>query len=270
VASDSPATAEWPADLPSESNQHFDRDGDRQWSLGTVVKAPFDATRQIQCLIKPVYGVPGSSQVAGEKPGPRVNAMVNIADLYQLFVSSPESTCTRAYRAPWMRRAFFRIWLNPRSGHPQNFYPNGTNLHANGEINSPCQSTLHLLADRYRPKGVCEDNSGIWWVPRARPIRARRHTGGRFGSCALLAIWQANQPRQFWTNIYPLEGVAIRNASYKVVAQLRGYDATSNSCVATSDQRFFPINEKCSYPELDTTDSNLLHRHPLNREQKKN
>jgi len=90
--------------------------------------------------------------------------------------------------------------------------------------------------------------------------------------CCDVAIWQANHAQTILTNIYPLEGVAIRNANYKVVVNsFEAYDATSNSCVATSPKGFFRINENVPIPKLDTTDSNLLASgNPLNREQKKN
>ena len=119
---------------------------------------------------------------------------------------------------------------------------------------------------------MCEDNSGIWWGPGATDPSTAGIPADGLKLCCDVAIWQANDAQTILTNIYPLEGVAIRNASYKVVVNsFEAYDATSNSCVATSTKEFFRINENVPIPKLDTTDSNLLASgNPLNREQKKN
>ena len=74
-----------------------------------------------------------------------------------------------------------------------------------------------------------------------------------------MAVWQANHAQTISTDIYPLEAFAIRNDLYKlVINSYQAYDATSNSCVATTTKEFYKINEKVPVPKLDTADADLL------------
>jgi hypothetical protein len=109
-------------------------------------------------------------------------------------------------------------------------------------------------------KGVCEDNSGVWWVggrryrPKHRgdtccrpaPMLRRRGLAARSGP---------NRREQF----YPLQSYSIRNAQYKlVVGQFQSYDASTDACAATTTNEFYEINEDVLKPELDTANANLL------------
>jgi hypothetical protein len=234
-------------------------------SLGTVVKAPFDSSRSKSSVYQTGVWCPGI--VAGppvKKPGREVNAMVNIADLYV------HQTVPRTVDA----QSFLPYLLNPAqpSIRKTNFTQIGTNLHANGEINSPCQFNTTTCSQIAPTKGVCEDNSGIWWGPGATDPSTAGIPSDGLQLCCDVAIWQANHAQTISTNIYPLEAVAIRNASYKIVInQFEAYNVTSNSCVATSANEFYRINENVPIPKLDAPDANLLATgNPLNRQQKKN
>jgi hypothetical protein len=56
-----------------------------------------------------------------------------------------------------------------------------------------------------------------------------------------------------------------------VINNFEAYDATSNSCVATSAREFYRINENVPIPKLDTANADLLATgNPLNKQQKKN
>jgi len=74
-------------------------------------------------------------------------------------------------------------------------------------------------------------------MPAARPPAQRRHL------CKGLH-WEA---------------FAVRNNLYKlVINDYQAYDATSNSCVATSTKEFYQINENVPLPKLDTANADLL------------
>jgi len=153
-----------------------------------------------------------------------------------------------------------------------NYTEFGTNLHANGEINGPCQYNTTTCTQIAPSKSVCEDNNGIWWGQGATdPSTAGIPTEG-LKLCCDVAVWQTNHAQTISTDIYPLEAFAIRNPTYKlVVNSYQAYDATSNSCAATTVREFYQINEKVPIPKLDIANANLLSTgSTLNRQQQKN
>ncbi len=269
--------SEWPADLPPASKPTpvivFVTDNG---SNGAVVKAPFDASRvEIQCLSNRCMVSRDRRGSGSEQARPRGECdgqyrgplpVVRRAGRHR---RAPERTADR-------RRAVhcFRICSTPRSrASAKPTLPQiGTNLHANGEINGPCQFNTTTCTQIAPTKGVCEDNSGIWWGPGATDPSTAGIPADGLQLCCDVAVWQANHAQTISTNIYPLEAVAIRNANYKIVINsYEAYDATSNSCVATSTNEFYQINENVPVPKLDTADADLLATGTqLNRQQKKN
>jgi hypothetical protein len=242
-------------------------------SLGTVVKAPFDASQSKSSVYQTGVWCPGI--VAGppvKKPGRQVNAMVNIVDLYQLFGELAGIDVHQSVPRTVDAQSLLPYLLNPKQPaiRKTSFTQIGTNLHANGEINSPCQFNTTTCSQIAPTKGVCEDNSGIWWGPGATDPSTAGIPADGLQLCCDVAIWQANHVQTISTNIYPLEAFAIRNAGYKIVINdFEAYDAPSNSCVATSTKEFYQINENVPLPKLDN--ANLLATgNPLNRQQKKN
>ena len=121
-------------------------------------------------------------------------------------------------------------------------------------------------------KSVCEDNSGIWWGAGATDPSTAGIPADGLKLCCDVAVWQADHAQTISTDIYPLEAFAIRNPGYKlVVNSYEGYDATSNSCAATTSTEFYQINEKVPVPKLDTANTDLLaNGATLNRQQQKN
>ena len=56
-----------------------------------------------------------------------------------------------------------------------------------------------------------------------------------------------------------MEAFAVRNNLYNlVINDYQSYDASSNSCVATSTKEFYQINENVPSPKLDTAKADLL------------
>ena len=244
-------------------------------SLGSVVKAPFDGSRSKSTVYQTGVWCPGIvAAPLVKRPGRQVNAMVNIADLYQLFGELAGIDVHQSVPQTVDSQSLLPYLLHPAqpSIRKTNFTQIGTNLHANGEINGPCQYNTTTCTQIAPTKSVCEDNSGIWWGSGATDPSTAGIPSDGLKLCCDVAVWQANHQQTISNDIYPLEAVAIRNQNYKlVINNYQAYDATSNSCVATSTKEFYQINEKVPLPKLDTADADLLATGTkLNRQQQKN
>ncbi len=231
-------------------------------SLGSVVKVPFDATRSKSTVYQ--TGVWCPAIVAGPQvvqQGRNVRAMVNIADLYQLFGQLAGIAVDKSVPRTVDSVSMLPYLVNPAQPNIRktNFTEIGTNLHANGEINGPCQYNTTTCTQIAPTKSVCEDNSGIWWGAGATDPSTAGIPSSGLKLCCDVAVWQANHAQTISTDIYPLEAFAMRNDRYKlVINDYQAYDTASNSCVATSTKEFYRINEDVPVPKLDTSDANLL------------
>jgi hypothetical protein len=245
-------------------------------STGTVVKNPFDTSRAKSTAYQTGVWVPAI--VAGpavKKPGRQVTAMVNIADLYQLVGELAGIDVHGSVPAIVDAESMLPYLKNPAraSIRKTNYTEVGTNLHANGEINGPCQYGQGICTQIAPTKGVCEDNNGTWWGAGADDPTTEGIPAGGFTLCCQVAKFQAdNHLTPMVTQIYPLEAKAIRNKNYKIVVNsYEGYDPASDSCVPTSSTEFYQINEKVPTPLLDEAGDDLLINRPkLSGAQQKN
>jgi hypothetical protein len=231
-------------------------------STGSVVKVPFDGTRAKSTAYQTGVWVPGI--VAGPgviQPGRDVNAMVNIVDFYELVGDLAGINVQGA--VPWTldSQPMLPYLRNPQAQaiRQTSFTQIGTNEHANGQINGPCEYNSTTCTQIAPTKGVCEDNNGIWWGPGATdPITEGIPPSG-LALCCDVAVWQADHGLPISANIYPLEAYAIRNDQYKlVINKYQSYDAAANACAATQSTEFYEINEDVPVPKLDTADADLL------------
>jgi hypothetical protein len=94
-----------------------------------------------------------------------VNAMDNIADLYQLFGDLAGIDVHKRVPRIVDSVSILPYLLNPAQPNIRNRISRkvGTNLHAGGAINGPCQYNATTCTQIALTKCVCEDNSGIWW-----------------------------------------------------------------------------------------------------------
>ena len=244
-------------------------------SNGAVVKVPFDSSRAKSSVYQTGVWVPGIVSGPGvNEPGREVGAMVNIVDLYQLFGELAGIDVHQS--VPWSidSEPMLPYLKNPKQPgiRETSFTEIGTNLHANGEINGPCQYNTTTCTQIAPTQGVCEDNNGIWWGPGATDPSTAGIPADGLKLCCDVAIWQANHGQTISDNIYPLQAYAIRNDQYKlVINDYQSYDATTNACAATSSTEFYQINENAPLPKLDTADADLLASGTkLNPEQQKN
>jgi hypothetical protein len=229
-------------------------------SLGSVVKLPFDGSRSKSTVYQ--TGVWNPAIVAApqvNQPGRQVNAMVNIVDLYQLFGQLAGIDVHMSVPRAVDSASMLPYLVNPSQSsiRKSNFTEIGTNLHAGGEINGPCQYNTTTCTQIAPTQSVCEDNNGIWWGVGATDPSTAGSAGLKL--CCDVAVYQANHSETVSTDIYPLEAFAVRNNLYKlVINDYQAYDATSNSCVATSTKEFYQINENVPLPKLDTANADLL------------
>jgi hypothetical protein len=244
-------------------------------SLGSVVKLPFQGSRSKSTVYQTGVWCPGI--VAGppvKKPGRQVNAMVNIADLYQLFGELAGIDVHKSVPQTVDSQAILPYLVNPKQAsiRKTNYTEIGTSLHANAEINGPCQYNTTTCTQIAPSKSVCEDKSGIWWGAGATDPTTAGIPSQGLTLCCDVAVWQADHSQTISTDIYPLAAFAIRNPTYKlVVNNFKAYDATSNACITSTVKEFYQINENVPVPKIDNANLNLLASgNPLNRQQQKN
>jgi Sulfatase len=236
-------------------------------STGTVVESPFDPSRAKSTAYQTGVWVPAFVSGPQARKGTQVNAMVNVTDLYQLFGelagidvhADVTATVDAESMLPYLTRP------GRASIRKTNYTELGTNQHADGEINGPCQYGGGICTQIAPTQGVCEDNNGIWWGAGATDPSTKGIPAQGFKLCCEVAQWQADNPSKnpMVTQIYPLVARAIRNKDFKlVVNSYEAYDAVSDSCVPTSTSEFYRINEKVPTPLLDEAGDDLLTNQP--------
>jgi arylsulfatase A-like enzyme len=231
-------------------------------SLGAVVKLPFDSKRAKSTAYQTGVWVPAIVSGPGVvKPGRQTDAMVNIVDLYQLVGELAGINVQSSVPSILDSRPMLPYLTNPNqpSIRTTNYTEIGTNQHANGAINGPCVYGGTSCTQIAPTKGVCEDNSGVWWGP-GNDLGSAGVPSTGFALCCDVAVWQHDHNYTPMVNsIYPLQAYAMRNDHYKlVINKYQSYNATTDACAATTSTEFYEINEDVPIPKLDTQDSNLL------------
>jgi len=245
-------------------------------SLGTTVKVPFDVTRAKSTAYQTGVWNPGLVVGPGiVEPGRAVDAMVNIVDLYQLIgelagIEDVHATVARPLDSQPLKPYLDNPGQAPiRTG---NFTEIGTNLHANGEMNSPCVFSNGGSCSQITPGAtVCHDNGGVWFGEN--PDDASAPAQG-FGKCCELATWQRYSGKTVVDSIFPKTAYGVRDAQYKLVRNI--YDAydealydeslydpanpSENTACAddTVVEELYVIDQNTPSPSLDTEERNLL------------
>jgi hypothetical protein len=244
-------------------------------SLGTTVKNPFDSSRAKGTAYQTGVWVP--LLVAGplvNTPGRSVTEMVNVADLYSLFGEIAGIADVRRKVAPRLLDAepMLPYLQNPLQApiRPWNFTQVGVNLQVGGATYAPC-TIGNECTQIPVSQTVCQDNNGVWWgegyddpstqcppaseAPDCQPVPA-----DGFTECCQVLAWQASANIDVSSmTITPLEAVAIRNDSYKLVQNtLTPYVPEDQSCgVQTTSNEFYAIDEATPNPTLDEDGTQL-------------
>jgi len=235
------------------------------------VKVPFDPNRAKGYVNQTGVWVP--LIVAGPlvtNPDREVTAMVNIADLFQLFGEMAgidvRKEVPKSHKLDSM--AMLPYLTNPKqlSIRQTNFTQTGNNIHPNLKAPPPCVLTLThpaTCAQIFVNQGVCKYEGGVWYGPGAPK---------EYPSCC------AVENAHIYANmqILPDDQTATRNDVYKLI--VKHTPDCSNPGQEVTTKEFFKINEDVPVPKIDhdeeNNDDNLCSKagcpHGLNPEQKMN
>lgn len=232
-------------------------------TFGNVVKLPFDPTRAKGTSYQ--TGVWTPLVVAGPlviKPDRNVEAMTNIADIYQFFGEIAGINVHK--EVPWTidSKPLMPYVKNPAqpSIRSWNFNQIDLNLQADGAINGPCVMSGGASCSTIPvSQSVCEDNGGVWWGEGAI---GTVESGGPVPliHCCDVNIWLTRfSPDTPLPSILPQASVALRNTNYKIVhTYTKNYDANTNLCVDTKTDELYKINQDIPIPKIDKSGDDLL------------
>lgn len=226
-------------------------------TLGSAVRLPFDPTRAKGTAYQTGVWVP--LVIAGplvNQPNRSVTQMVNIADLYQLFgeiadIDVPASVPRALDAMPMLAYLKSPDRASIRSS---NFTQVAPNLQADGAVNGPCVIAGGCTQIPVN-QSVCEDNNGTWW--------GKNDDGNKvYKYCCEL---NADMPNGEVYKLQPLQSIAIRNDSYKVVWNYYKGDSSPTAgdplnCEENISKEFYNINE--TEPKIDYEDFDLLQPKP--------
>jgi hypothetical protein len=188
-----------------------------------------------------------------------VAAMVNVADVYQLFGEIAGLDVHALVPRPLDSQPLRPYLENPRqpSIRTSNFTQVGPNLQANGGMNGPCQMGGTSCSQIPVSKSVCEDNNGIWWGVGADDPSTAGPQGLKY--CCEVNGYLASQGRPILT-LQPNYSTAIRNDRYKIVQNTtNAYTGSPDDpCAWTTETEFYEIDEAVPVPKLDREGDDLL------------
>jgi hypothetical protein len=235
------------------------------------VKAPFDPNRAKGWVNQTGVWVP--LIVAGplvSNPGREVTAMVNIADLFQLFGEvagiDVRKEVPKSHKLDSVAMLPYLTHPSQRSIRQTNFTQTGNNIHPNDIAPPPCVLPLTdpaTCVQIFVNQGICAYEGGVWYGPGAKK---------EYSSCC--AVKKAHiYPNML---ILPDDQEATRNDVYKLIVKHTPDCAKTGQEITTKE--FFKINEDVPLPKIDhdekNNDDNLCSKpgcpHGLNQEQKKN
>ncbi len=243
------------------------------------VKAPFNPLRAKATVYQ--TGVWTPLIVAGplvKAPGRQVSAMVNIADVFQLFgeiagidvhqVVPPSRTLDSVSMLPYLEQR------NPKNLRQTSFTQTESNIKAAGYVVPPCVIPgVNTCVQLFPGQQLCASEGGVWWGAPDPTIVPPLPVGAgapQPDCCNVNKYLSAQSPAQAAVSVLPDWQMAMRNDDYKLVqAATTDYDATTATCLTTEVTELYKIDDNVP-PKLDDAESNLLAPpHQLNRTEKK-
>jgi hypothetical protein len=231
------------------------------------VKAPFNPLRAKATVYQTGVWVP--LIVAGplvKAPGRQVGAMVNIADVFQLFgeIAGIDVHHVVPKSRPIDSVSMLPYLRNPhqRSLRTTNFTQTAGNIKAAGYTVPPCVIPgVNTCVQLFPSQQLCASEGGVWWgspdttVNPPLPISA----GAPQPDCCSVNQYRLTQsPTQGAYTVLPDWQMAMRNGHYKLVRlATTDYDPASDSCATTTSTEFYAIDERVP-PKLDNAERNLL------------
>jgi len=238
------------------------------------VKAPFDPSRSKGTVFQTGVWVP--LIVAGplvKAPGREVQAMVNIADLFELFGEVAGVDVHRAvpksHTLDSMPMLAYLMNPNQTSIRQSNFTQTASNIHLNDKTPGPCVvqlGTTPTCVQLFPDQNVCKLEGGTWYGEGATPTA--------YGSCCAIKNdpnFSKNFPRGM--NILDDAETSTRNARFKLVERQVPDCSVPQPKPDMKVTEFYAIDEAVP-PEIDKEGDNLCSSSDcstgLNAEQKQN
>ena len=231
------------------------------------VKAPFNPLRAKATVYQ--TGVWTPLIVAGplvRAPGRQVRAMVNIADVFQLFAEIAGIDVDRVVpRSRPLDSVSMLPYLesrHPRSLRRTNFTQTAGNLKAAGYVVPPCVIPgVNTCVQLFPSQSLCASEGGVWWgAPdtTANPPLPLGAGAPQPDCCSVNRYSLAQTPPQAAYAVLPDWQMAMRDDDYKLVRfATTDYDTTTAQCVTKQATEFYAIDENVP-PRLDDADRNLL------------
>lgn len=231
-----------------------------------AVKAPFDPVRSKGTVYQ--TGVWTPLIVAGSlvnEPGREVTAMVNIADVFQLF---GEIAGIDVHEVVPASRPIDSMSLLPYLEDPAqqpirqtNFAQLANNITQEGYEVPPCVLQIggadNICLDLFPSQTLCNSEGGTWWgEPDGSDPSGVGEGPPQTSCCGVNQYLVANSQQPY--SVLPDSQLAIRDMNFKLVrATTTDWDTASSSCVTATVDEFYRIDEKVP-PKLDDSVSNLL------------
>ena len=231
------------------------------------VKAPFNPLRAKATVYQ--TGVWTPLIVAGplvKSPGREVGAMVNIADVFQLFA---EIAGIDVHKVVPSSRPLDSVSMLPYLANPDqkslrqtSFTQTAGNIKAAGYVVPPCVIPgVNTCVQLFPSQSLCASEGGVWWgapdatVNPPRPVAA----GAPQPDCCSVNKYNlAQSPPQGAYSVLPDWQMAMRDDDYKLVRQsITNYDTTTDKCVTADTTEFYAIDQSVP-PKLDDAEFNLL------------
>jgi hypothetical protein len=229
-------------------------------SYAFTVKAPFDPLLGKGFVNQTGVWVP--LIVAGPQvvqPGRTVDAMINVADLYELF---GELAGVKVRDVVPPNRGLDSVSMLPYLTNPTqspirdyNFTQTGSNIRASTTAQYPCVvESIDICALIIPQKPICEYLGGTWYGPSPSVTAAVTNAAasdGAFSSCCEVnkALIAANKPIY---KILPDLQQSVRNRDYKLIRLLTpAYDVSNDTCPTVESLEFYRVDQARPIPKLD-------------------
>jgi hypothetical protein len=231
-----------------------------------VVKGPFDPERAKGTVYQ--TGVWAPLIVAGSlvnEPGREVTAMVNIADVFQLFgeIAGIDVHDVVPASRPIDSASMLPYLENPAQQpiRETNFAQLAGNIQTEGYVVPPCVIPLGNAAatclQLFAEQSLCNSEGGIWWGEPDGTNPDGLGAGAPQASCCAVNQYQLANGQDAYS-VLPDSQQAVRDSQFKLVqSTTTDWDPPSSACATDTGQEFYRVDDAIP-PKLDDSESDLL------------
>ena len=231
-----------------------------------VVKGPFDPERAKGTVYQ--TGVWAPLIVAGSlvnEPGREVTAMVNIADVFQLFgeIAGIDVHDVVPASRPIDSASMLPYLENPAQQpiRQTNFAQLANNIQTEGYVVPPCVIPLGNAASTclqlFAEQSLCNSEGGIWWGEPDGTNPNGLGAGAPQASCCAVNQYQLANGQDAYS-VLPDSQQAVRDSQFKLVQSITtDWDPAAGACATNTSEEFYRVDEAIP-PKLDDSESDLL------------